>query len=340
MTLSGKKILIFTPKGIEGRYGKEIYNELNSRGALVEVHPERPFLNTFYKIVFRIFKKFSARIFSNYLKNSLSQYPENNFDYILVIRGELFTKNAVKLLRKSNPNAFIILYLWDILYVNDKSDIIRYFDKAISFDRRDVGQYSELNFRPLFYLAEQCKIVNSIKTYDLLFAGTMHSVRYKVLNSIKKKYAGRLNMFFYYFLPSKLVFINNIMRKDIPIKAKISDFNYQMLSEKSLYEKMSNSKAIIDILYPGQDSLSMRVMEAMASNIKLITDYEGIKKYDFYNANNISVINSANPIIDQNFINDISYIEVPEEIKEKYGVKKWVDDVFFNCTRVENFMNQ
>ena len=48
--------------------------------------------------------------------------------------------------------------------------------------------------------------------------------------------------------------------------------------------------------------------------------------YDFYNENNILIIDRENPVIDQNFI-DLPYELLPNEIYEKYSLSSWIIEV-------------
>jgi hypothetical protein len=109
-----------------------------------------------------------------------------------------------------------------------------------------------------------------------------------------------------------------------------------MLTEKELYDCMAKSKTIVDIAYPGQESLSMRVLEALGAKIKLITDFKGIAEYDFYNPTNIYIIDAENIVMNDFFL-DSSYTEVPGDYLKKYTVSAWVDDIFNRERRPKDF---
>ena len=52
-----------------------------------------------------------------------------------------------------------------------------------------------------------------------------------------------------------------------------------------------------------------------------------IKNYDFYNPDNILIIDRKNPVIDKNFfVND--FIEIEEKIMDKYRLSSWIKDIF------------
>lgn len=84
---------------------------------------------------------------------------------------------------------------------------------------------------------------------------------------------------------------------------------------------------MIDIAHPNQKGLSMRPFEALGLKRKLITNNTDIKNYDFYNENNIFVVNDFNNIeIPDSFLNN-PYEELPDKIYEKYYIKNWLKTI-------------
>ncbi|WP_172658089.1 hypothetical protein [Campylobacter geochelonis] len=71
----------------------------------------------------------------------------------------------------------------------------------------------------------------------------------------------------------------------------------------------------------------MRTFEAFGAKRKLITTNKNIIKYDFYNSNNINLLNRINIALDKDFI-DKNYIELTKEIYEKYSIKSWIYTIF------------
>ena len=59
---------------------------------------------------------------------------------------------------------------------------------------------------------------------------------------------------------------------------------------------------------------------------KFITTNKDIVNYDFYNSNNILVIDRKNPIIDFDFLMT-PYEELDENIYYKYSLENWILEV-------------
>ena len=72
--------------------------------------------------------------------------------------------------------------------------------------------------------------------------------------------------------------------------------------------------------------MTMRTIEILGLKRKLITTNKDIVNYDFYNSNNILVIDRDNPKFDISFI-EKPYIELKEEIYKKYSLENWILEI-------------
>ncbi len=321
------KILMFSPYGATKHYGDAIKKELRRRGAFVNGYDERPSQKTLSKIAIRFFKKSVPQIFNKYISKIIAQNKNVNFDYILICRGEAFNYQSIMLLRQAYPNAKIIFYLWDILKCTEVSDIIDICDKSMSFDPQDVDDNKALSFRPLFYIDAYLNIKNlTTKKHDCIFIGTLHSNRHTVISSLQKSFKEQgIDLYSYLYVPSRIVYIRDLLLKFPYISP--SKVYFEPMSLDDTIALLSSSIAIIDINYTNQKSLSSRAYEAMAARRKYITTNPEVKKYDFYNPQNVAVIDLNNPILPDDFISS-PFIPVPENILKKYSVEGLVDDLF------------
>ena len=325
--LQNKRILMFYPYGATKHYGDAIKNELIQRGAEVQGYDERPSQKSLIKICIRLFKKKIPQIFSKYINHIISENRDKQFDYILVFRGEAFTKLSIRLLRDKYKDAKFILYLWDILDTTNVRDIVPLFDRALSFDPADASSINCLKFRPTFCVPAYEKVGTSINAHnDLMFVGTLHSKRHSTIQLIQKYFKIQgLRTYVYLYVPSILVYIKDFICKFPYIG--IEKVHFSPLSLDQTVEILSDCKCILDINYSTQKSLSMRAYEALISHRKFITTNSEIKKYDFYNKNNIYIIDITKPFIPQKFI-DTPFETIDSSIVYKYTIKGFVDDLF------------
>ena len=80
----------------------------------------------------------------------------------------------------------------------------------------------------------------------------------------------------------------------------------------------------MDVNHPLQYGLTSRSIEALGANRKLITTNSNVKAYDFFNENNILIIDRKNPIIKEEFFYK-NYIKPNKETYEKYSLAASID---------------
>lgn len=328
INLLGKKILFLAPKGSCLHYSKGILHELESRGAEVTFYDERPYQNSVVKILLKKFKKKWPAFYSYYIKYIIQKNKRKDYDFVFVIRGEGFMPASLKLLRIAYPHAKFILYMWDVLAAVDVREVIPYFDKVYSFDPEDVALMErKLIFRPTFFLNDYRKVKNREKKYDVFFVGSIYANRYTMLNSVKAiLYSQRLIPYFYYYLPSRFLFLRNYILSNRAFKAKYSDFKYSPLSFQESIDVFSVSRSILDIRYSSQKSLSMRAFEALGAGIKYITNNPEIKKYDFYDSANVYLLGNEDRSISEFLALPLTNID--SKIISQYSVSSWIETVF------------
>ncbi len=324
--LKGKKILMFAPVGTTVHYGVGIENEIRRRGATVYRYPERPKETTFWKIVIRLSRNAMPGIFQRYIKGIIEKHKGEHFDYLLICRGEVFTPQVLKMFRNAFPGIKIVFYIWDVLASHDTSDNIPYCDKAFSFDPEDCASHEGLNFRPTFFVEDYKKVENKELKSDVVFIGTLHSNRYKTIQRLEKWFEDEGKTFYeYLYIPSRLIYAMEWVKKFPYISIK--KVHFSPITLKATIDVLCGTKAILDLNFTNQKSLSTRAYEAMISHRKYITTNPEIKKYDFYNPNNIAVIYMEKPSVDAKFW-ETPFEPVDESIMYKYSISGLVDDLF------------
>lgn len=326
--LAGKKVLLFSPYGCTKHYGQAIKAELQSRGAYVDEYDERPSQNAWMKIIIRLFKKKVPQIFNNYIKRVISKNREKDYDYILICRGEAFTSYSIATLRSAYPRAKVILYLWDVMHNCKMKDVLSACDKCMSFDPVDASE-NNIGFRPTFFVDDYLKVgdTNDYK-YDMEFICTLYHPRHKMVKQLRKRFEAQgIRFYTYLYVPGMIRYIQESIFHFpfYPFK----EISLTPISISSTIDILNKTRCILDINPPYQTSLSTRAHEAMAARRKYITTNKYIKDYDYYNPNNILVIDIDDPIIPKEFL-ETSFEPVQEDILYKYSVRGLVDDLFCN----------
>ena len=313
-------------------YERAIKEALEKMGALVDYYDERPANNFLTKVLLRLkCKSLIWRKINSYYAKILDEIKDIEYDYVFIVKLETIDEKILQKLKHNQKNATFILYSWDSLQnYRDKEILLPLFDRAFSFDKRDTIKYEKLNFLPLFYipLYANTSIAKNEMVYDLCFIGTGHSDRYAIVKEIENKIEkSELKIYSFFYLQSKIIFlIRKIFDKKMR-EAKMSDFSFSSLSQKQVLDKILKTNVIIDIEHERQTGLTMRTIEALGCRKKLITTNANIKEYDFYNENNICIINRNNITIDKDFFLS-KYNELDKKIYEKYSLQSWLKTIF------------
>jgi len=107
---------------------------------------------------------------------------------------------------------------------------------------------------------------------------------------------------------------------------KSIDFVSQHIPLSEVNKYIHDAKVLLDINRKGQKGLTFRVFESLGLEKKLITTNSDIQNYDFYNPNNILIIDEKNPHIPLSFFNN-EYQKIPESILEKYTIDGWIKKI-------------
>jgi len=318
-----KKIIIICPKYFE--YERKIIEKMTEHGAIVFYIDERPDNSIIGKGLIRLFPFLYKINITNYYNKKINDMT--HCDIVFVINPESLSKNILYRIKKAAKASKYILYMWDS-FSNKKraKQLIPFFDKVFTFDPNDAKEHNII-FRPLFFSSTKEDENIYEEEIDISFIGTGHSDRGKIIKNIKKQCENSgLKYFFYLYLQSIFVFffhkITNKSFKDM----KSSDFRYIPVNYAGYLKVLESSKIIIDIEHPKQIGLTIRTYEALGKEKKLITTNDNIRGYDFYNSDNICIIDRNTPIIDKNIFEN-KYKKLPEKIYYKYSINGWLEDI-------------
>ncbi len=328
MDLQGKRILFFSARAFD--IPENIKTALEKQGAEVDYYDERP-ANTFcVKALIRINRNLLARYIDRYHGRIIDQTARKRYDYVFFVKGESVSRKSLDRLKSLHPDARFVIYHWDSIANNKNAlNLLPCFDRVLSFDRSDCERLG-MTFLPLFYMPEYASVAVRPPEYkyDLMFVGTMHSDRYRIVEEVRKqiqKAGGK--SFLYFFFQSKVLFYKMKMQQKCMRKVTSDQVHFKALTKRQLLELYAESRIVVDIQHPKQTGLTMRCMETLGAKRKLITTNGRIKEYDFYDPDNILVIDRAHPVIPQAFLQS-EYKAIPEMVYRKYALENWLRTVF------------
>lgn len=246
-----------------------------------------------------------------YIREILNRHQV--YDVLLINAPYTLTDEQLDAVLKNTK--FSIAIFWDsIEKIPMQKKYLDKFDVIYSFEPDDCKKYHLKSITNFFFAESDSH--NSL--YDVCYLATFD-------DRIKET-----ELIFKYFEENGIsakgqIFVHTpkkISIKNVEVIEKIIPFS------KS-YQFYLKGNIILDIAHPHQKGLSFRPYEAMGLRKKLITTNKDIANYDFYNPNNIFIIDDVYNIhIPMDFITS-NYQESNPAIREKYHIKNWIKSILY-----------
>lgn len=218
---------------------------------------------------------------------------------IFIMFDSHYSRDIANYIKYINPSSKIYFYFWNI--ITDKNK--HFFDENVvdqfwTFDSEDAKKYS-INYNPQFY-TRNITLNQSGVIMDTFFLGREKN---------RKEITCGIN--------------DTLDKLGLNAKVYLIPNGDTLYSYPSYLEKVAQSKSILDIINPNQSGLTLRCMESLFFQKKLITNNLRISEYDFYNPQNIFILGKDNDGKLLEFINS-DYIGVDEEVVANYDYSNWV----------------
>ncbi|PNQ73663.1 hypothetical protein C1T31_04815 [Hanstruepera neustonica] len=236
-------------------------------------------------------------------------------DAILIIKGDNLSVKTIKSIKKNTQT--LITFLNDSMarYPRMKR-VYPYFDEIYSFDPDDVVKH-------------HFKLITNYIYFD--YQKTQKSIpKYGVFNiSSLDKRTKTMPQFARYFRDHQIDY--KLIAFSDKYYEELENLNIEQTKEtfslEMVFELVKDSKYLLDLQRPKQKGLSFRIFEGIALEKKIITTNKDIVNYDFYDDNNIAVVDPNDIYIPDDFFTS-PYKKLDENIVKKYHISTWVNTVF------------
>lgn len=322
--LDGKRVLLVAPRFFG--YERDIRSEIERRGAAVDWLPDRPFDTPLMTALTRHKPQWVLPSADRLYERMLLQMGATHYDTILIVNGQTLSYKMLSTLRTSFPAARVVLYMWDS--IDNRRGVVAnlpLFDTTFSFDPLSARNYG-MGQRPLFFSKGFERPADDDFDYHLSFVGTAHTDRYAVVNRLRRSLLPELRSYWYLYLQAPWVYYAYFVSNQAMRQARRDEFQFVPLNKTALQSVFSRSLAIVDIEHPQQRGLTMRTFETMGSHKKLITTNSQVRDYDFFNDDNICVVDRAAPRVPSAFL-ESPFAPISPELYRRYSIEGWVDEV-------------
>lgn len=230
-------------------------------------------------------------------KSQLSQYNT------VVIHASELTSHLPEYIHQLNPRIRIIYWYWNPVNKHTLPSMVT--DRNVefwTFDKADKEKY-DMNFNIQYYPGTMPKY-KKLK-YDVYFIGHDKGRKAKINNIVNKIKNVNLNY--------KIDIISDNSKKYIP---------YQIVRKRIMA-----ARAILEVNQKGQKGYTLRALEALFLEKKLITTNKSIINADFYSPQNIFVVGVDDWRNLSSFVRS-PYNKAVSQLKSKYDVNAWFSNFF------------
>lgn len=232
---------------------------------------------------------------------------------VIVLTAARYTPGILHWIHKKNPQVRLINYYWDKVEISGYPIKESKEFENWSFDREDCKRYG-FQYNPQYY-SKHLSLPRGNEKYDVSFVGADREgtwpERADVVNKTYKLLKEHGFYTFFYFVTD-----NSKVEKEIIHKNR--------LSEKEFLKVTGSSKAVVDLVQPGKEWMTLRPFLALANGRKLITNYTGIQQYGFYDRNNIFILGMDTMERLKEFMETPFSVGKDGELK-KYEVDVWAE---------------
>lgn len=231
---------------------------------------------------------------------------------IFIVKDPLITPDFLKWIKRTHPESRVVLdYDNRVSMSVSPVDVPENIEKW-SYDQDDCKKYN-LKFKKGTYLDIYAIPREKKQEYDIIYLGKDKGRAKEILELEKKfnQYGLRTN---FRICPDRSFMI---------LKKR---YYKPYMTYSEYLQILGKSKAVLNIVQPGQTSITMREYEAIFDNIKCITNNPGILKTEFYHKSRYFVLGVDNfeKIVD--FLEE-EFKPLERDILDKYRFETYISEI-------------
>ena len=272
------KIVIFKSKYA---YCDFMCEDLSSLEDIIVIEPvdlrKKPFTRFYLKMLSQLNTgKYYEEFLKTYLRSAI--HSDEEVCFVSFDSSPTAQIDFSSIIKQKYPKSKSALIVYNCIENNDKKaqNYTNRFDMVFTFDPYDADKYGWVHFLGLMPTNRSNQIYN--KDYDVTFIGNDKG-RYSLIKEIYKEVSERgYNCFFYVI--SQIAHLDDIDDKLL---------HKEMMSFSDLIDIEKRSKCVLDItsVKNNKQGLSLRILEGIYSNSKIITNNAYSQEIDIVKDNSL-----------------------------------------------------
>lgn len=241
-------------------------------------------------------------------------------DYVIFF--DVYEDYYLNLIRDKTRSSKEIFWLWNKIEHSYIYNLKKISNNVWTFDKKEAEE-TKINYSSQFYWRKKEELVK--EKYDIYFIGQDKGREARVLE-LKKN----LDVLKFKIKIILKKYTKEIFKYIFKTKEERNNYSLSNIDYEEVVEDIKKSRVILELTKKNQAGLTLRALEALFYEKKLITDNENIKEYNFYNPNNIFIL-KQNEKIDSKKKEELEkFLEkdlkkISEEIKKQYSIENWLE---------------
>jgi hypothetical protein len=266
-------------------YTAEIVHAFERNGHNVRFYPiERAgFLAKTYRAVAG--RSYRRRV-DAYHRGIIEQNAGIDYDHVVFIQAHQFGIDTLDALKASQPRARFTLYNWDSIATHDYRGHARFFDRVWTFDPDDAVAHG-FDYLPLFAVPAYFDARrHRTKDFDIYFVGALVTdERFFALRKFGRFCeAHGLRLKIHARCTPPVLF--RFLRRGLFLQG----MTLRSLSVAQIVDLVERSRATFDFANHRQSGYTMRFIENMAADCKIVTFNERVVREDFFSPDRFLVV--------------------------------------------------
>lgn len=263
--------------------------------------------NGVIKVIRALHYRLNFPFYYLWIHSLIAEIPRSS---ILIIFDSKLWEAFLPIFKKHRPDLKLVFWFWNKYRDQRQVNLVRkYADRIFSYDKENCKKFN-FDYHPQFYWdTYKIKIP---KTIEVLFIGYEKNR----IEKIEKIYLQLKHQ----NIKTHFHVVRNRNRGN---KSKIFETQNEPLSYYEIQKLIMKSKCILEITEDDQAGLTLRSLESIFYECKLITTNEKIAGHEFFNDSNILILKDGDT---PNFQHFLSSKQKPynDKLKNKYHINHWI----------------
>jgi hypothetical protein len=236
---------------------------------------------------------------------------KQNYDAVILFDSAFYLKEYSRFIEKNISAKKYILFYWNPIWFTCVPNKISDHWEKWSFDKYDAKSFN-IRYNGTFFVESYLSKFNKTKTIQDLFFIGKDKGRYNDIKTLESN-------FYNLGLKTEFLIIN-----DRPLNFLSKHQYSKPISYDKVLAQISKSRMLLDYNQKNQSGLTLRVMESIFLQKKLLTSNSKIIEYEFYNPNNIFIISEDKKLSHLNDFIRTPFNPIKKEILEEYMFSNWL----------------